>query len=159
MARPRNRNSYEEFVVFCTNTTLGWSVTRRIAYATGERMVEQGKMRRVVDGVGLHIGYQPVNCHAEAGLVKPSTDISSSTLGQAEIKANAGLMGKSRTSHLGKNREARLHPKSGELMPEMDFVERVQEKVKGWPRSANRGGDRAVRVYPKDAGARSAGTP
>lgn len=127
-------------------------------------MVEKGLWRRVVNEVGQLIGYQPVA--AEPKTIMPS-DGSRAALGAAETKAIAGLMGKSRTAGLSDaQRRERIHPKSGRLLPEEDFIERAQKLEKAYPHSANYrdidlarhgklrrelapGGDRAVRVYPK----------
>lgn len=133
-------------------------MTRAIHYATGEAMVAAGKLRRIVDDAGRHIGYQPASAAPEP---KPSERLDAASITRAEIEANAGLRGKSRTRGLPERlRTERVHPKSGRLMPEEDFVERAQRKVEAWPLPANRVGtvdgkpifgDRAARVYPRTA--------
>lgn len=153
MARPRIRNS-NSLLIFSTNITLGWSVTQRTSYTSGEAKAERGEWRRVVDDHGELVGYQPV-VHEVRPV--PSSDRSRCALQVPEMRANAGLMGRSRTARLAEGqRTIRLHPKSGRLMPEEDFVERVGKLMKSYPQSANfhdmkkRGiSDRAVRVYPK----------
>lgn len=146
MARPRTRNG-NSLLLFSTNTTLGWTATQRTSYPAGETKVERGEWRRVLDDHGELVGYQPV-VHE----VRPvaSNDHSRCALQVPEMRANAGLMGRSRTAHLPEDqRKVRLHPKSGRLLPEEDFVERVGHLMLIYPQLANRGGDRAVRVYPK----------
>jgi hypothetical protein len=154
MARPAHRSAHSEFLIFSSNTTLGWSATRRTSYRKGEALVSQGRWRRVTDETGAHVGYQPVECNV---VPVPSQDASRAALGEAEMKANAGLMGASHTAHMSdEERGSRVHPKSGRLMPEMDFVEKVRTVVASYTHSANfhdmkkRGiHDRAVRVYPR----------
>lgn len=146
MARPRIRN-HSDLLVFAINTTLGWSVTKRTGYAPGEAKVERGEWRRVVDDHGELVGYQPVVHEVKP---VPSNDCSRCALQVPEMRANAGLMGRSRTAHLSdEQRATRLHPKSGRLLPEEDFVERVGKLMKAYLGTANRSGDKAVRVYPR----------
>jgi hypothetical protein len=153
MARPRIRNS-NSLLIFSTNITLGWSVTQRTSYIAGEAKTERGEWRRVVDDHGELVGYQPV-VHEVRPV--PSSDRSRCALQVPEMRANAGLMGRSRTARLSEEqRTIRLHPKSGRLMPEEDFVERVAKLMAIYLASANfhdmrkRGiSDRAGRVYPK----------
>jgi hypothetical protein len=155
MARPRHRNRNTETILFESPTSLdedGIRVTRRISFARGEALVAEGKAERRMEG-GLQCYQQlpPPPCPTQPLRFSPAA------LGAAEMKANAGLMGASRTSHLNEEeRSMRLHPKSGRLLPVEDFVERVKSLVKAYPHSANfhdvkkRGiSDRAVRVYPK----------
>ena len=150
MARPRIRNSnLSDFQLFSSDVALGWRVIRRVAFAYGEQRCARGEFRRVYDEFRNHIGYQPVQ-RQDATV---NSDPSRAALGVPEMKANAGLMGRSRTKGLRpEDRVGRVHPKSGRLLPAEDFVERAQELVKLYPRSANfRTGDRAVRVYPRGA--------
>ncbi len=148
MARPRNH-----LLLFSPFTTLGWRVTRRISQGDGEAGVTNGKMRRILDETGRHIGYQPVKADPRPSL--PS-DPSRTALAVPETKANAGLLGQSRTASLTEEqRRTRVHPKSGRLLPEEDFIERTQKLMQVYTQSANfakvhgRTGDRAVRVYPR----------
>jgi hypothetical protein len=155
MARPRHRNRNTETILFQSPTSLdedGIRVTHRTSFAKGEALVAAGKAERRMEG-GLQC-YQllpPQPCPTQPLRFSPAA------LGAAEIMANAGLMGASRTACLSaEQRLTRVHPKSGRLLPEEDFVERTQKLVKAYPHSANfhdmkkRGiSDRAVRVYPK----------
>lgn len=151
--RKHHRPRSSAFLVFGNCTTLGWSVTRRISFEEGERRVLTGLWRRVNDDSGQHVGYQPLLLQLPPLVVG---DASPAALREAETRANAGLMGRSRTARMSdRERRERVHPKSGRILPEMDFVEHAQELVKCYPGSANyadmqRGiSDRAVRVYPK----------
>lgn len=150
MARPRNRNKdriTSDFHLFSADVSAGWRVIQRVSFAYGEHRCALGEFRRVYDEFRRHVGYQSVEQRYDS---TTGSDMSRAALAAPEMKANAGLMGRSRTKGLsGPDREGRVHPKSGRLLPAEDFIERAQELVKQYPHSANRGGDRAVRVYPK----------
>jgi hypothetical protein len=152
MARPRNRNPHRttsDFHLFSADTSAGWRIIQRVSYAYGESRRAHGEFRRVHDEFGRHVGYQAMEQRHDATV---SSDPSRAALCVPEMKANAGLFGGSRTARLQEmDRVGRHHPQSGRLLPEEDFVERAKMKVKLWPWPANRGGDRAVRVYPKTA--------
>ncbi len=103
-------------------------------------------MRREFNEFGVHIGYRPgKNVRTDYDL--PSRE-STPSIAVCEMEANAGTMGASITSRLyDDQRDARA---SRKLAPE-DFIERAMEKVRIWTRPAPGRGDRAVRVYPKEA--------
>lgn len=121
-------------------------MTQCIDVSTGERHVERGTFRRVYDELGKHIGYQPVKISPADFDVRsqPSTP----AISEEETASNAGLDGRSKTASLDElAREKRI---ANGLDPE-DFIERAIEKVRCWTRPAPGKGDRAVRVYPKEA--------
>src|SRR5581483_2689764 len=126
MARPRIR-SHHQLLVFSANMTLGWRVTRRIDFASGERQVERGELQRVFDEFHVHIGYQPVR-ELQTDRDLPSRQ-SSSSISVGEMEVNAGLDGFSRTEGLNEHR--RVERMSRGLAPE-DYIERVMEKVRLW---------------------------
>jgi hypothetical protein len=160
MARPRIRNS-SNLHLYSADTGEGYRLIKIVSSSYGEERVAKGEWRRLYDPM-LHrlVGYQPVERRFD---VTESSDPSHATLLQPEMKANAGLFGRSRTQGMrAQDREGRMHPKSHRLLPEEDFVERVQVLVREiYPQSANfadinlkrpglaPGGDRAVRMYPK----------
>jgi hypothetical protein len=156
MARPRIRNSYNLLHVYSPWTNLGWRVTHNIDVAKGEAKVRLGVFRHVYDELGKLLGYQPV-VQVTAPQDSTFSDASRAALGCAEMRANAGLMGRSRTARLSEiDKQCRLDERTGKLLPAEDFVERVQVLVREiYPQSANfaivngRCGDRAVRVYPR----------
>lgn len=152
MPRPRSAHrNHSDFELWSADTSEGYRVIKHVAFAYGESRVARGEWRRVFDELtGAHKGYQAV---APRHDVTASSDASRAALAPPEMKANAGLLGRSRTGSMkpgDPRRIGRVHPKSGRLLPAEDFIERTQELVKLYPRSANfRTGDRAVRVYPK----------
>lgn len=154
MARPRIRSS-SQLHVFSQWTNLGWRHTRVIDMAEGEAKVRRGVFRHVHDVHGKLIGYQPL-VQVASQESATSSDSSRAALGRGEMRANAGLMGASRTRHLQEiDKLSRVDQRTGKPLPAEDFVERVQILMQTYPESANyakvngRSGDRAVRVYPK----------
>lgn len=144
MARPRNRN-LSDFHLYSADPS--WNHIKNVSYAYGEHRCSLGEWHRVHNGFGVHVGYRPLEKVHDSTV---SSDPSRAALGAPEMKAMAGLMGRSRTKGLRPHdREGRVHPKSGRLLAAEDFVERTEELVKMYTQFANRGGDRAVRVYPK----------
>ena len=152
MARPRIRSS-SQLHVFSQWTNLGWRVTRTIDIHEGDAKVRCGHFRHVHDEAGKLIGYQPM-----VAPVMPSvaSDPSRAALGRGEMRANAGLMGRSRTAELSEiDKLSRVDKRTGKPLPAEDFVERVEILMRTYLDSANfatlqgRRGDRAVRVYPK----------
>lgn len=154
MARPRIRSS-SQLHVFSQWTNLGWRHTRVIDMAEGEAKVRRGVFRHVHDEHGKLVGYQPV-VNVMPPDTEKSSDVSRAALGRAESRANAGLMGASRTARLHEPEKlSRVDQRTGKPLPAEDFVERVQILMQAYLESANfaivngRSGDRAVRVYPK----------
>jgi hypothetical protein len=138
-----------DFPVYSADTTLGWRVARRISYQRGETMVSAGRMHRVEDQFGRHIGYQMGGRKQPSDNDLPSL-ASSASITAHECEANAGVLGKSVTATMSEHKRVhRLHPRSGKLLPAEDFIERAQGKVAAYIATANRDGDRAVRIYPK----------
>lgn len=157
MPRPRNRQRYRntsDFLLYSADISAGWRVLQRVSYAYGEHRCKLGEFCRVFDEFHRLVGYQAVEARHDA---TATNGPSRAALGEPEMMANAGLMGRSRTAGLREmDRVGRHHPKSGRLLPEEDFIERAKALVKAYPHSANfhdmkrRGiSDRAVRVYPK----------
>lgn len=153
MARPRIRSS-SQLHVFSQWTNLGWRTTRIIDVAEGEAKVRRGEFRQVCDAMtGKVIGYQPMEAPAMPSV---DSDPSRAALGRGEMRANAGLMGRSRTARLQEiDKLSRVDKRTGKPLPAEDFVERVEILMRTYLDSANfatlqgRRGDRAVRVYPK----------
>jgi hypothetical protein len=160
MARPRIRSS-SQLHVYSPWTNLGWRVTRTIDIGEGEAKVRCGHFRHVHDENGKVVGYQPV-IEVQVSSSSTPSDPSRAALGRGEMRAAAGLMGSSRTAHLGElDKLSRVDERTGKPLPPEDFVERVQALMDAYPASANfrdirlkrrglaPGGDRAVRVYPR----------
>lgn len=128
MSRHRHHSSSRAFLLFNPNTTLGWSVARRIGVDRGEAMVDAGTAIRVNDGMGKHIGYQlrPDN---EPRRFAASVQ-SSICITKSELEAAVGLMGKSATRGLSEeDRLSRVHPLTKKALPAEDFIERAEVKV------------------------------
>lgn len=154
----RNRNYRcaldRQFLVFGPDTAQGWRVTRQISYADGVELVKAGKFRRVTSADGRLIGFQPIPRGFVDGDVKlPARLASCSAISARESMSNAGTAfagGRSRTENMTEEqRLCRVHSKTGDLLGAEDAIERAVAKVNAWARPATRGGDRAVRVYPK----------
>jgi hypothetical protein len=154
MARPRIRKS-SNLYLYSADTGEGWRQIKIVSFVYGEERVAKGEWSHVYDPLTHRLaGYQPVERRFDS---TDSSDASHAALLQPEMKANAGLMGRSRTAGMREmDRVGRVHPKSHRLLPEEDFIERVQVLVSEiYPQSANfakvngRSGDRAQRAYPK----------
>lgn len=151
--KKRNRRAsgiYDrKFLVFGVDTGDGWRIIREIDYAAGMELVADGRLRRVRSMDGRLIGFQlrPAIAHENEEL------LSHAAITARENFLNAGtafIGGRSRTAGLSEEaRMCRVHPVTGEKLPPEDDEELIVEKLKAWARPATRGGDRAVRVYPK----------
>lgn len=145
-----------DYPLYSNNTTLGWSIVRRISYDRAESLVSNRRMRRVVDGFGAHLGYQMLG---ETDKHLPSRGHSSCAITALESEANAGVFGPSLTIAMCEEKRIhRLHSKTGKCLRAEDFIELAQAKVNAQTLSMNRAkqsdghtGDRAVRVYPREA--------
>jgi hypothetical protein len=133
MARVRQRQRVRDcgYLLFDTNTSLGWRSIQRTSFAHGEEKVAQRQWRRVNDEHGRHVGYQamhhaPSFSNGDALLAIPS---SMASISMREMHANAGLMGRSATASLSDDARER-HFNRRRLVPEFeDFVERAIAKV------------------------------
>ena len=143
MPRPR----YELFARKAIGLThLKWLSEQRVRDA-----LSRGSIRELHDEFGRFLGYELIQPPpvTDEGLGSARSTASIST---AEIKANAGLFGRSRTAHLDdadrmvEAANRKFYPSADDLE---DFVERAQAKVRMWTQPAPGRGDRAVRVYPK----------
>jgi hypothetical protein len=146
---------------------------RTIRFVTARQAavnVASGKWREVVyeDDLGF-AGYQPREAPEPQPISKAKTgrdsviDMSkAATITLAEVRMNAGEMGRSRTAGMAewkRERRVRRAQEFRRIVALEDAIERAQEKVKQWPYPANllgtddKGapvyGDRAIRVYPK----------
>jgi hypothetical protein len=153
MSRRVKPNTEKRFYVYHPNTSLGWRIVRRVAFAEGEGNVSDGRWRQIFNDAGLHIGYQPIaeSSRQSSTLVASRVDPTSLTARESNINAGTAFRGgHSRTAHLPERlRESRIHSLTGKVLPAEDAVERVTAKITAYENSANAGGDRAVRVYPK----------
>ena len=135
----RHRSPASAYLLFNPNTTLGWSVARRISFERGEQMVAWGTVVQVNDEFGRHIGYKFRDAsEPKTPLIKVSGS-TAPTIRAKESMANAGLMGGSRTARLSdEQRLSRIHPLSGKLLAPEDMVERAREKVRIYPEVSDR---------------------
>jgi hypothetical protein len=162
--RPYHQKSTEKFILFAANTTLGWSVIRRVTFRFGEAKVAARKWRQIQDQFGTHIGYQPLVCVMPVPKAKEDLrdKLPPTQLKAKDARLIAGLSGKSKTAGLSEGRRLKRHAKYDvdKILAPEDAIERAQEKVKQWPFPASRidkgkkksapvFGDRATRVYPK----------
>jgi len=145
----RNPAISETLLLFKPNATLGWSVSRRIAKAEGERGVERGSFRRVYDAItnGL-LGYQMIGTAEQRGDQDISSQPSSASISMREVLANAGLMGASRTQGRAEDERARRDERTGRLLPMEDFIERAAAKVRVYPHVGAAQGD-ILRAWPR----------
>ena len=131
--------------LYHVNTTLGWRILRRMRFAEGEKKVAQGTMRRVLDGMGNHLGYQFVGPGESRGDVDMPSLHSSASISLQEMKINAE--GRSATAGLPVHmRDERV---AAGRTPE-DRVERIQRKVQVFPLIGAAKGD-ILRVWPRNA--------
>lgn len=141
-----------EYLLYGSNTTLGWNVVRRISFERGETLTRLHKVHRVYDDFGAHAGYQMVDETKLYDTLLPSREGSSAAITARESEANSGVCGESATADLPERKRIhRLHTVTGKLLPAEDFIERAQCKVAMQTSTANHDsrGDRAVRAYPK----------
>lgn len=157
--RNNSTNRNDSFLLFSSDTALGWRVIRRVSFASSERNVDKGIWRRVNSHLGAHIGYQLV-CSANCGFDIPSHS-SPTYISASEVMLYAGQAfkdGLSRTAGLTEKERAARRGKWDKILPMEDAVERVSGKVELWPHPASRMddgkgdpvfGDKAIRVYPR----------
>src|SRR6185437_11077346 len=138
-----------EFGVYPANTTLGWSIIRRVSFDKGESKVAAGVWRRVNDSTGNHIGYQMVGAAGRVDRDLPSRPQPVSiTAEQSEKNAGAAfVLGQSRT--VGMSEERRMERVARKLDPE-DAMERLQMKIAVFRHVGSAKGD-ILRVWPRGA--------
>lgn len=142
-------------LLFGANTTLGWRVSRRISRLEGERGVERGAFREVLDETsGALIGYQMIAEAEMAGDRDLPSLQSAASISDREMRMNAGELGPSRTAGLPEakrlERAERRDEQTGQhlhLAPE-DEIERAQMKVRVFPKLGAARGD-ILRVWPR----------
>jgi hypothetical protein len=140
MPRTRIGDHRNRFLLFAANTTLGWCRVKDLSFDDGEKLVREGKVRRVVSEVTLvHIGYQllpPSQQYVDKDV--PSLT-SSASISMREMQLNVE---RSRTEGLPEPERLLLH------VPE-DQVERVQAKVLVFPHVGSAPGD-VLRAWPRE---------
>jgi hypothetical protein len=132
------------------NTTLGWRILRRVRFADGEKKVAQGTMRRVLDAIGNHIGYQFVGPGESRGDVEIPSQRSSASISRSEMEINAAqVFEKDRSRTLGLPDRVRDERAAKGRVSE-DRAERVQRKVQVFPH-IGAGKRDILRVWPRNA--------
>src|SRR5579872_3073882 len=93
-----NRSARKMFMVFHTETTLGWRVIRMVNLAKGRAKVRAGEWRETLDpNTGELIGFQPITSEELRGDRDLPSLASAASISVSEMQANAGEMGRSRT--------------------------------------------------------------
>lgn len=140
----------KHFHLYHSQTTLGWRVIQKTSFEKGESKVAAGVWRRVVDELGVHVGYQILSSAAhrvDLDLASRPQPVSI-TMRQMEINALQGFAdGKSRTVDL--TEEQRMERTARGLDPE-DETERITRKVQVFRRITGAKGD-ILRLWPLDA--------
>lgn len=138
--------------LYHTDSVLGWRVIRRISCQDAEKKVELGVMRRVLDGAGNHIGYQPVAPAAARMDMDVPSQPSPVTIMRGQMEMNA--VGRSRTMGMSEakrlERAASIDPNTGKHRDAEDRIERVQRKVQVYARVGAAKGD-ILRAWPRNA--------
>lgn len=130
----RRRNSNQECCVFEAYGPQGLRlrIVRRISQWAGDSLVRQGKAIRH-DGADSILGYEMV-VEKKVALARTYQTVAAPTtsgpcvcISRAEVEANAGLRGHSRTVGLS---EAQRIERMKRNLPDMDLVESTAEKLR-----------------------------
>jgi hypothetical protein len=149
----RDTNQNQRLLLYFPNTTLGWRVIRTIERREGQRGVERGAFRELIDdNTGNLIGFQLISSSEQRGDLDFPSLPSSAAISTREMRVNAGLCGRSRTAGLTEEQRLELaaarDPETGEYRTPEDEIERIQRKVEFYPFVGATQGD-ILRVWPR----------
>lgn len=144
------REGRKMFMLYHSETVLGWRVIRMVNLEKGRAKVAAGEWRAIHDEfTGELIGFQPIAGEEQRGDRDMPSQYSPATISAAEMQANAGELGRSRTAGLAElDRIGRRDRLTGHLLPAEDFIERAVAKIRVFPNVGAAKGD-ILRAWPK----------